>query len=148
MTGLDLSPHFLAVAELRERQQGGGAGQRQRIRYLHANMEATGLPAASYDLVTAQFVIHECPAAVIASLVAEARRLLRPGGVLAVADNNPRSPVIQGLPPLLFTLMKSTEPWSDEYYQFDVESCMAAAGFGSVVTIESDPRHRVVLGHL
>jgi trans-aconitate methyltransferase len=26
ITGLDLSPHFLAVAELRERQQGGGGG--------------------------------------------------------------------------------------------------------------------------
>ena len=38
--------------------------------------------------------------------VKECRRLLRPGGVLAIADNNPRSKVIQNLPPVLFTLMK------------------------------------------
>ena len=56
--------------------------------------------------VCVQFVCHECPSAVIDSLVAECARLLRPGGTLAIADNNPRSKVIQNLPPVLFTLMK------------------------------------------
>jgi ubiquinone/menaquinone biosynthesis C-methylase UbiE len=158
VTGLDLSPHFLAVAELRERQReatgespfGGPAraSQRPRIRYVHANMEATALPDASFDLITVQFVMHECPAAVISNLIAECRRLLRPGGVLALADNNPKSKVIQNLPPVLFTLMKSTEPWSDEYYRVDVEACMGSAGFKGVRTEESDPRHRVVLGYM
>jgi hypothetical protein len=32
-----------------------------------------------------------------------------------------RSKVIQNLPPVIFTLMKSTEPHSDVYYTFDVE---------------------------
>lgn len=64
-------------------------GQR-RIRYMHADMEATGLPAESFDLVTASFVIHECPPWAIQGLIREARRLLRPGGVLMLADNNPR----------------------------------------------------------
>ncbi|KAL4427807.1 hypothetical protein ABPG75_001896 [Micractinium tetrahymenae] len=148
VTGLDLSPYFLAVAELRERQLAGGAGQRQRIKYLHSNMEATGLPDASFDLVAVQFVTHECPAHVIDNLVKECRRLLRPGGTLALADNNPRSKVIQNLPPVLFTLMKSTEPHSDEYYQFDIEACMRSHGLQHVNTVESDPRHRVILGHI
>ena len=119
-------------------------------------MEATGLPDASFDLVAVQFVTHECPSAVIESLVRgrrggcwqgwrgegaggvqrisfrcfvrggwqlsahacrcrrpahrpqvrECRRLLRLGGCLAIVDNNPRSKVIQNLPPVLFTLMK------------------------------------------
>lgn len=47
-----------------------------------------------------------------------------------------RSKVIQNLPPVIFTLMKSTEPHSDVYYTFDVEvksalpwyrQCLAAA---------------------
>ena len=54
--------------------------------------------------------------------------------------------MIQNLPPVLFTLMKSTEPWSDEYYAFDVEACMEAAGFAGVRTVATDPRHRTVLG--
>ena len=36
--------------------------------------------------------------------------------------------------------------WTDEYYSFDVEACMRAAGFDGVCTRASDPRHRVVLG--
>ena len=134
--------------------------QRHRIRYMHANMEATGLPDASVDMIAVQFVVHECPAQVIENLVRgqrqagqqgggggrqagkalrgqpgaaladaaccmldthvcpcghlipvppqvrECRRLLRPGGTLAIADNNPKSKVIQNLPPVLFTLMK------------------------------------------
>jgi hypothetical protein len=63
-----------------------------------------------------------------------------------VVDNNPQSPVIQNLPPVLFTLMKSTEPWTDDYYMFDVEAALQAAGFEHVITVASDPRHRTILG--
>lgn len=151
VVGLDLSPYFLAVAELRERQheqqqQQQQAAGRPRIRYMHALGEATGLPDSSQDLVALQFVIHECPPAAIGDLVAEARRLLRPGGVLLLSDNDPRSKVIQSLPPAIFTLMKSTEPHSDVYYTFDVERCMRDHGFAHVVTQQTDPRHRAVLG--
>lgn len=73
VTGLDLSPYMLAVGELRERQLGGGAGQRQRIRYIHGDMEHSGLPDASFDMVSVQFVCHELPGEVIARLVSAGR---------------------------------------------------------------------------
>ena len=57
-----------------------------------------------------------------------------------------RSKTIQNLPPALFTLMKSTEPHSDLYYQMDIEAAMRDAGFQHVVTKEADHRHRAVLG--
>jgi hypothetical protein len=60
-------------------------------------------------------------------------------------DNNPQSPVIQNLPPVLFTLMKSTEPWSDDYYTFDVEVALTDAGFEMPITVASDPRHRTIV---
>ena len=50
----------------------------------------TRLCVVAQDVVTLQFVIHECPPAAIGALVAEARRLLRPGGVLLLSDNDPR----------------------------------------------------------
>ena len=53
---------------------------------------------------------------------------------------------MQNLPPALFTLMKSTEPWSDEYYAFDLEGAMREGGFAHVETAEADHRHRAVLG--
>lgn len=136
--GLDLSPYMLAVAQTRD--------VHHEVEWRHARGEDTGLPACAFDLVTLQFVIHELPRQATQAIFQEAIRLLRPGGYLAVVDNNPQSPVIQNLPPVLFTLMKSTEPWSDDYYTFDVEAAMQAEGFAHVVTVASDPRHRTILG--
>jgi hypothetical protein len=68
------------------------------------------------------------------------------GGTFVMSDNNPKSAVIQNLPPALFTLMKSTEPHSNEYYQFDIEGMLREHGFEHVHTEDTDPRHRTVLG--
>jgi len=43
-------------------------------------------------------------------------------------------------------MMKATEPWSDEYYQCDIEAILREAGFVDVRTEAADHRHRVVLG--
>ncbi|HSM84280.1 MAG TPA: class I SAM-dependent methyltransferase [Nodosilinea sp.] len=136
--GLDLSPYMLAVAQAQDTE--GEIAQ-----WVHAPAEATGFPDASFDLVTLQFVVHELPRTATRAIFAEARRLLRPGGALAIVDNNPKSPVIQALPPVLFTLMKSTEPWSDDYYTFDLEAALEAAGFAVTVVVASDPRHRALV---
>lgn len=137
-TGLDLSPYMLSVAQKRD--------VNQDITWQHAKAETTGLPDGSFDLITLQFVIHELPREITQQIFVEALRLLRPGGCIALVDNNPQSPVIQNLPPALFTLMKSTEPWSDDYYTFDVESALTAAGFQHRTTTASDPRHRTIIG--
>lgn len=136
--GLDLSPYMLAVAQQRDEN-------REISAWIHANAEATELPANSFDLITLQFVIHELPRTATVAIFREALRLLRPQGYLAVVDNNPQSPVIQNLPPVLFTLMKSTEPWSDDYYTFDVEAAICSVGLEHIVTTASDPRHRTIL---
>ena len=138
-TGLDLSPYMLAVAKTTDTKQ-------EISQWLHGLGEATGLADNSLDIVTMQFLIHELPRKATKDIFREALRILKPGGVLGVVDNNPASPVIQGLPPVLFTLMKSTEPWSDDYYTFDVEAAMKEVGFDYQTTVASDPRHRTIIG--
>ena len=137
--GLDLSPHMLTVAKVRDKQG-------EITQWLHGKGEKTGFPNNSFDLVTLQFVVHELPRQATKEIFREVFRILRPNGVIAIVDNNPASPVIQNLPPALFILMKSTEPWSDDYYTFDLEAAIAEAGFEYKTTVASDPRHRTIIG--
>jgi len=136
--GLDLSPYMLAVAKTSDTDN-------EIANWIHARAEVTGLPSESFDLVTLQFVTHELPRDATLAIFQEALRLLRPGGAIAIVDNNPKSPVIQNLPPVLFTLMKSTEPWSDDYYTFDLEAALEQVGFEPPVTVPTDPRHRTMV---
>lgn len=149
--GVDLSPYFLAVAEARNREAtaaSASAPAARRIEYVQARAERLPFADGSVDLLTLQFVLHELPRAAAAAVFRELARVTRPGGVIAMVDNNPRSAVIRNLPPALFTLMKSTEPHSDDYYTFDVEQCLRdtpALDAASVRTVASDPRHRTIL---
>jgi len=146
--GLDLSAYMLAAAAARDAQPTAmqpapPPGQERSWR--HGLAEATGLADASLCVYSAAFVHHELPQSASRAVLAEAHRVLRPGGVYVMTDNNPSSPVIRGLPPALFTLMKSTEPHTDEYYTFDFEAALREAGFRDVQTVCTDPRHRTVL---
>ncbi len=137
--GLDLSPYMLAVAQKRDEQQ-------EINQWIHGKAENTNFADNSFDLVTLQFVVHELPRNATQEIFQEIFRILRPGGVIAIVDNNPASPVIQNLPPVLFTLMKSTEPWSDDYYTFNIEQSLVETGFNHQTTVASDPRHRAIIG--
>lgn len=150
LTGVDLSPYFLAVAQYRqqERQSHGGdepLPPMPSITWHHAAGEATGLAAAAYDLVSACLIFHELPQSAAKAIIQEAHRLLRPGGHLAIMDMNPRSEVIQKMPPFVFTLLKSTEPYLDDYFTLDIEAALAVAGFERPVITFNSPRHRTIV---
>ena len=141
--GLDLSPEMLAVARSREAEL--GAPPSPPITWHHAAAEATGLPTATYDLITLQFVCHELPQQATRAVLAEAARLLRPGGVIAVVDQDPDSEVIRRLPAPIATLLKSTEPYLEQYFSLDMAAALEAAGFHSLRRVACDPRHRVLV---
>jgi ubiquinone/menaquinone biosynthesis C-methylase UbiE len=139
MTGLDLSPHFLAVANYRSRERN------YNINWLHAGAEATGLPEASFDLVSCFLMFHELPQKAAREIFAEVRRILRPGGYFTMMDMNPQSPVYRQMPPYILTLLKSTEPYLDQYFTLDIKQALIAAGFEEVTIIPNSPRHRTII---
>ncbi|TAF50066.1 MAG: class I SAM-dependent methyltransferase, partial [Oscillatoriales cyanobacterium] len=97
MTGIDLSSYFLAVAMYRAAERKAARQARQPevnqpdIRWIHAAAEATTLEDQCCDLVTLFLVCHELPAEASCEIFREARRILRPGGHLAIMEMNPKS---------------------------------------------------------
>jgi ubiquinone/menaquinone biosynthesis C-methylase UbiE len=182
LTGVDLSPYFLAVAKYREQacRNAGKPGSRgagepsfledkelstQRLNsppgslpvsrsplspcstiWHHAPAEATGLPAASCDLVSICLVFHELPQSAAKAIIQEAHRLLRPGGHLAIMDMNPESEFLKTIPAFVFTLLKSTEPYLDEYFSLNLNKAFCATGFDNPSVDFNSPRHRTVIG--
>lgn len=142
ITGVDLSPYFLTVAQYQARQQN------RSINWVHAAAENTGLPDASFDLVSTFLMFHELPRTATVQVFQEARRLLRPNGYLAFMDMNPKSEVHAKMPPYILTLLKSTEPYLDDYFTFDIESAIAQAGFSQPTLTCNSPRHRTLVAQV
>jgi ubiquinone/menaquinone biosynthesis C-methylase UbiE len=140
LTGLDLSPYFLAIANYRSGQK-----QSQQINWLHAAGEATGLPAHSYDLVSLFLICHELPQTATRQIFQEAKRLLKPGGQIAIMDMNPASEIYAQMAPYVLTLLKSTEPYLDRYFTLDISQALLDAGFQAPTITANTPRHRTVI---
>jgi len=142
ITGLDLSPHFLAVANYNTRIKHPELSENQQVQWLHATAEQTGLPDNSFDFVSCFLLFHELPQDATRQILQEIRRVLRPNGHFAVMDMNPYSDIYVKMPPYILTLLKSTEPYLDQYFSFDLASELVAAGFESPTIIANTPRHR------
>ncbi len=139
LTGLDLSPYFLAVAQYNAQQQ------QRSVQWVHRPAEQTELPDQSFDLVSLCLVCHELPDAATHAILREAYRLLRPQGFLAIMDMNPHSEFHRSLPPYVLTLLKSTEPYLDQYFGLDLEAAIAQTGFTLTLNACNSPRHRTVI---
>jgi ubiquinone/menaquinone biosynthesis C-methylase UbiE len=139
VTGLDLSPYFLAIAQYRTQQT------QRFLEWVHAAAEATPFRDQSFDLVSTCLMCHELPQHATQAILQEAHRLLKPGGHLAIMDMNPQSDVFATLPPYVFTLLKSTEPHLDEYFTLDLQQSIIQAGFHSPFIDRNSPRHRTFI---
>jgi ubiquinone/menaquinone biosynthesis C-methylase UbiE len=139
VTGLDLSAYFLSVANYRSQQR------QANINWIHAAAESTGLPDASFDLVSIYLTCHELPQSATRQIFTEARRVLRANGYLAIKCMNPQSEAFQKMPRYVFTLLKSTEPYLDEYFTLDIKQTLIDAGFQTPTITPSSPRHRTVV---
>jgi ubiquinone/menaquinone biosynthesis C-methylase UbiE len=80
VTGLDLSPPYLKVARSRLRRW-------SRTRFVEAAAEALPFAESAFDIVSCLYLFHELPPRARRAVVAEVRRVLRPGGTLLFLDS-------------------------------------------------------------
>jgi ubiquinone/menaquinone biosynthesis C-methylase UbiE len=121
--GIDLSPYMLVVAEKKAQQAG------LNIQWHHGLAEQTGLEEASFDLVTASFLLHETPPEISQLILQEGFRLIKPGGQLIILDGNQKK-----LRHADWLIKTFKEPYSKVYAAGSVDDWMRAAFFAAVQT--------------
>jgi ubiquinone/menaquinone biosynthesis C-methylase UbiE len=125
--GIDLSPYFISIGtqllklEPTRFDEGGtwvsNISYDDRIEYILGDAGSTGLQSESFDIVNLQFVVHELPADATRDVIVESLRVLKPGGQLWISEMDFEAPAYaeQRANALLFALVRSTEPFLDEY---------------------------------
>lgn len=135
VTGIDVGAALLRHAHIRAESLGVTA------HFVQANAEATGFADGHFDLVTSSIVLHETSAQGLPAILAETRRLLRPGGVMLHVDQ----PRFEAEDPWATFLQENethynNEPFWRRYRNLDLEAEARAAGFGAVelATLSAD----------
>jgi len=123
--GVEPNPEAVAAAEAK----GGGP------RYLAAPAEATGLPDQSADLVLFSMSLHHLPD--MAAGLAEACRLLRPSGRLAVLEPESPDPIW----PVMRHIDDETAAYREA--QGAIESLIEAGRLRRITTLHYGAKYRV-----
>jgi ubiquinone/menaquinone biosynthesis C-methylase UbiE len=131
VTGVDFSEPILEEAR-------AAHGHLPGVEFRLGKAAATGLPDASADVVFERALVHHVPD--VATVAAEAARVLRPGGFFLIQDRTPDDVAQPGSPehprgwlfevfPRLLDVENARRP-SDAA----VRRALASAGFGAVTT--------------
>lgn len=124
--GIDLSAPCLKFAA-----QDAAKTQARNVRFLQRDAARTGLPDASVDVVTSTMLLHEMPPAHVRATLAEAHRVLAPGGIMVHLDFLP--PDDEFLAWLhLGHAKRNNEPYMGTLAGMDVGGAIEAAGFDGV----------------
>ncbi|MGF1478327.1 MAG: class I SAM-dependent methyltransferase [Cyanophyceae cyanobacterium] len=135
VTGLDLSPYMLVMAEHKARQA------RLNIHWRHGKAEATGLEAEAFDTVFVSLLFHETPPHISEAIVRESWRLLVPGGQMIILDGNQKTLRESDWLTTIFE-----EPYIKAYAAGSVDDWMREAGFEAVQTREIWWVHQITQG--
>lgn len=141
ISGLDLCPHFIGVAQHRAQRQ------HLPIHYFHANAENIPEKSGTYDLILCNFLFHEVPNCASKKILIELHRLLKRNGVLVIVDIDPihldkqfKNNVFRKW------AFESTEPHIYDYYLRDTAHMMENAFFQDIVKKPNDPVNSIWIG--
>jgi len=91
----------------------------ERVALLQGDSSALACPDASYDQVLLFFLLHEQPEPVRRATLAEALRVVRPGGKVVIVDYH-RPAGAHPLRPLMRQVFKHLEPFAMDLWEHEV----------------------------
>ena len=137
LTGLDISPYYLQVART-------VLDDVADVSLMAENAEELPFRDDYFTIATSVYLFHELPRAVRRRVLAEAYRVLRPGGLLVLED----SAQLAESGPLAFFLSRFArefhEPFYREYVEDDLAGIVREVGF-DVEAVESHFVSKVVV---
>jgi ubiquinone/menaquinone biosynthesis C-methylase UbiE len=95
----------------------------QRVALLQGDSSSLACPDASYDQVLLFFLLHEQPEAVRRATLAEAMRVVRPGGKIVIVDYHLPVPW-HPLRLLMTGVFRKLEPYAMDLWQNEIEAFM------------------------
>ena len=123
--GLDLSEPFVRFAHAWAEDRGVAMHFRQ------ADAQRSGYPDGHFDLIVSHILFHETWHDVLPRILAEAHRILAPGGLLLNADV-PYQPAVLPMPKQVtndWQVRNNGEPFWTGFVDTDVLAALRAAGF-------------------
>lgn len=134
ITGLDLSPYMLAMAEYNAAQKG------LELEWQQGKAETTNFPENEFDLIAIALLFHETPAEITRAILRESWRLLASGGQIVILDGNQKTLRQTDWLNNIFE-----EPYIRDYARESLEASLGATGFVSVQTQEIWGIHQVTI---
>ncbi|MCI4643459.1 MAG: class I SAM-dependent methyltransferase [Hyphomonadaceae bacterium] len=121
-SALDLSPNYTARARK-------ALAPWPQVDVMEGAAEALPLEDESFDLIVSVYLFHELPVKIREKAIAEAARILKPGGLFIVADSLQFGDT-EGLDPFLEYFPEGFhEPYYKQFLGWDFEPVMRATGF-------------------
>jgi len=126
LTGCDLCEGSLRLGALRSVEEGS------RIKLVQCSVESLPFPDASFDVVASHWLWHELPVSAIRQSIAEARRVLRPGGLFVAYDmmHAVGGPVGEWL--MSGYAARNNEPYAHTLLGFDWRAALTESGFSDL----------------
>jgi ubiquinone/menaquinone biosynthesis C-methylase UbiE len=96
-----------------------------RVTLIHCDASALAAPDASYDQALLFFLLHEQPDHVRRATLAEAMRVVKPGGRIVIVDYH-RPAAWNPVRPLMWLVFRRLEPYAIDLWRHDVLDFMPA----------------------
>jgi ubiquinone/menaquinone biosynthesis C-methylase UbiE len=128
----DVAGPALALAHMRSVEAG------LEITYTQCSAEALDYADDSFDLVSCHWLFHEMPPEAVRRALAEMRRVLRPGGVLAIYDMHLMPGGLVGAWLHQGYAARNNEPFAAAFSAMDLRAELAPLGFEEVAIDVSD----------